>query len=48
MSAIAVICFIGSALIIWGGLVASIIFLSMKPSVEAYPDGGIDADDIEE
>lgn len=48
MSAIAIACFIGSAVIIWGGLVASVIFLSMKPSVEVYPDGGIDADDTEE
>lgn len=48
MSAIAVVFFLIAAVIIWGGLIASIVFLSMKPSVKVYPEGGIDDDsDVE-
>ncbi|UBH04635.1 hypothetical protein K8P10_000146 [Leucobacter sp. Psy1] len=49
MSAIAVTCFVIAAVIIWGGLIASIVFLSMKPSVGTYPEGGNDAEgDVQE
>lgn len=48
MSAIAVTCFVIAAVIIWGGLIASVVFLSMKPSVETYPEGGSDADTVAE
>lgn len=44
MSAIAVVCFVVYAVIIWGGLVASVVFLAKRPSLETYPEGGEDAD----
>ncbi|GLJ61992.1 MULTISPECIES: MetS family NSS transporter small subunit [Microbacterium] len=42
MTAIATLFFIIAAVLIWGGLVASIVFLSSKPEVPAYPDGAVD------
>ena len=37
------ICFLTIALVvIWGGLIASAVFLSRRPEVAAYPTGGED------
>lgn len=33
-----------SIILLWGGLVASVIHLRQRPSVEAYPPGGEDDD----
>ncbi|WP_105566367.1 methionine/alanine import family NSS transporter small subunit [Microbacterium halophytorum] len=42
MSAIAITFLIIAAVVVWGGLVASIVFLARRPEVEAYPTGGED------
>lgn len=42
MTGVAIFFFILSAVVIWGGLVASIIFLNRKPELEQYPAGGED------
>lgn len=33
-----------SIILLWGGLVASVIYLRQKSSVDAYPPGGEDDD----
>lgn len=42
MSGIAILFLILSILLIWGGLVASTIFLGLRPQVASYPPGGED------
>jgi len=44
MSAIAILFLIISAVVVWGGLVASIVYLAAKPEVRAYPEDGTDGD----
>jgi len=39
MTGIAITFFVVAAVLVWGGLIASIIFLARKPQVEPYPDG---------
>lgn len=47
MSAIAMTFFIISAVVIWGGLISSFVFLARKPET-AYPEGGAeDENDVE-
>lgn len=43
MTPIAILFLVIALVIIWGGLIASIIFLSRKGEVDTYPDGGKDA-----
>ena len=42
MTTVALVFFVISALIIWGGLVAASVALSRKPEVDFYPEGGED------
>jgi hypothetical protein len=42
MTAIAVVFLLLSVLIVWGGLVASILFLRHRPQLTSYPAGGED------
>lgn len=42
MTPIAILFFALAAVLVWGGLAASAIFLAVKPEVRAYPDGGED------
>jgi hypothetical protein len=39
MSGIAITFFLVAAVLVWGGLIASIVFLARKPQVENYPEG---------
>ena len=39
MSALALLFFGIAAVLVWGGLVASIIFLARAPQVDSYPEG---------
>lgn len=39
MSALALLFFGIAAVLVWGGLLASIIFLARKPQLDSYPDG---------
>ncbi|MGV8859027.1 MetS family NSS transporter small subunit [Rhodoglobus sp.] len=39
MSGIAITFFIVAAVLVWGGLIASIIFLARKPQLDVYPEG---------
>lgn len=45
MSAVAILFLVIAAVVVWGGLIASILFLSLKPSVSTYPEGGVDSDE---
>ncbi|MGO1234672.1 MAG: MetS family NSS transporter small subunit [Microbacterium gubbeenense] len=45
MSAIAILFLIIAAVIVWGGLAASIAFLVARPETSAYPEGGA-GDDV--
>ena len=45
MSAIAIVFLAIAIVLVWGGLLVSAVFLSRRPEVEAYPDGGEDRDD---
>ncbi|MDN3309720.1 MetS family NSS transporter small subunit [Microbacterium oryzae] len=42
MTPIAILFFLIAAVLIWGGLATSILFLSARPQVEAYPPGAED------
>ncbi|WP_156759055.1 MetS family NSS transporter small subunit [Microbacterium karelineae] len=42
MSAIAILFLVIAAVLVWGGLIGSIGFLSARPEVPSYPDGGED------
>lgn len=39
MSGIAITFFVVAAVLVWGGLIASIVFLARKPQLDVYPDG---------
>lgn len=43
MTAIAVLFLVIAAVVVWGGLIGSIGFLSARPETSSYPDGGEDA-----
>ncbi|WP_156888137.1 MetS family NSS transporter small subunit [Microbacterium indicum] len=40
MSAIAILFLVIAAVVVWGGLLASIGFLAARPEVAEYPEGG--------
>lgn len=42
MSAVAILFLVISAVVVWGGLIASIVFLAARPEIAAYPEGGDD------
>ncbi|SNU00873.1 Putative methionine and alanine importer, small subunit [Ruaniaceae bacterium KH17] len=42
MTPIAIVFLVLALAIIWGGLIASTVFLSRRPEVEAYPPDGDD------
>lgn len=42
MTPLAITFLVLAIVIVWGGLVASIVFLSRRPDVAEYPPGGID------
>jgi len=42
MTGIAILFLCLAILLLWGGLVASAIYLSMRPQVASYPPGGVD------
>ncbi|TQO19554.1 hypothetical protein FB472_1119 [Rhodoglobus vestalii] len=39
MTGIAFAFFLVAAVLVWGGLIASIIFIARRPQVEKYPEG---------
>ncbi|EAR24604.1 hypothetical protein A20C1_11016 [marine actinobacterium PHSC20C1] len=39
MTGIAITFFVIAAVLVWGGLIASIIFLARQPQVKNYPEG---------
>ena len=43
MSAVAITFLTLSIVLVWGGCVASAIFLAKRPEIDQYPDGGEDA-----
>jgi ribose 5-phosphate isomerase len=45
MSGIAITFFVVAAVLVWGGLIASIIFLAHKPQLDVYPDGADEVSD---
>lgn len=44
MTAAAITLFVLSAVLVWGGLIASTIHVIRHPEVSAYPSGGTDDD----
>lgn len=48
MTPIAITFFVVSAVLVWGGLAASVVFLVRHPEVAAYPEGGLEDDDRDE
>ena len=40
MSGIAITFFIVAAVLVWGGLIASIVFLARQPQLDTYPATG--------
>lgn len=42
MDPIAVAMLIVAALVVWGGLIASIVWLARRPETDSYPPGGAD------
>lgn len=42
MTPIAITVLVLSLIIVWGGLIASILFLRRFPEVSSYPAGGLD------
>jgi len=48
MTPIAIVFFVIAAVLVWGGLAASIVFLARRPEVSAYPDGGLEPDERDE
>ena len=46
MTATAVLFLVLALSVIWGGLLASIIFLMMRPQVSHYPPGGVGEDEV--
>ncbi|PRI10786.1 methionine/alanine import family NSS transporter small subunit [Leucobacter massiliensis] len=47
MTPIAIVFLCLSIVIVWGGLVASAVFLARRPEVDEYPPGGEEADPAE-
>lgn len=43
MTPIALTFLVLSSVIIWGGLIASAVFLARRPEIDTYPPGGDDA-----
>jgi len=39
MTGIAFVFFIIAAVLVWGGLIASIVFLARQPQLDVYPEG---------
>ncbi|GGD30799.1 hypothetical protein GCM10010915_08860 [Microbacterium faecale] len=39
MTPIAIVFLVISAVVVWGGLIGSIGFLTARPEVDAYPEG---------
>jgi len=48
VSGIAILFFVIAAVLVWGGLVASIVFLMRRPEVATYPPGGLADDERDE
>lgn len=44
MSGLALLFFVIAAVLVWGGLLASIVALAIRPEVSAYPAGGEEPD----
>lgn len=44
MSALALVFLVLAIVIVWGGLIASALYLRANPEVATYPDGGLDDD----
>lgn len=42
MTPIAITVLVGAGLLVWGGLVASIVYLRRQPELASYPAGGDD------
>ncbi|GGA67568.1 hypothetical protein GCM10011490_17710 [Pseudoclavibacter endophyticus] len=42
MTAIAIAMLVVALIILWGGLVASIVYLQRRPEIASYPAGGDD------
>lgn len=42
MTAIAITFLILAIVVVWGGLIASVLFLRSRPQLEDYPPGGTD------
>lgn len=38
MSGIAIVFFLVAAVLVWGGLIASIVYLARQPQVKNYPE----------
>jgi len=47
VSAIAILFLVIAAVVVWGGLLASIGFLIAKPEVSTYPAGGEDGPEVD-
>lgn len=45
MTGIAFTFFLVAAVLVWGGLVASIVFLARQPQLDVYPDGADEVSD---
>lgn len=48
MTDIAILFLVIATVLVWGGLLASIVFLAVRPEVPSYPDGGLEDDDRDE
>jgi hypothetical protein len=42
MTPIAIVFLIVAILVVWGGFVASVVFLARRPERTDYPEGGLD------
>lgn len=42
MTPVAIVFLVLALLVVWGGLIASIVFLRARPEVADYPAGGVD------
>ncbi len=42
MTPIAIVFLVLAVLVVWGGLVASLVFLRRRPERDDYPEGGVD------
>ena len=48
MTAIAIGFLLLALILVWGGLIASILFLRARPGLASYPAGGEDDDRVED